>query len=178
MIKKINLFDAFRGAMLANPNASRKEAFAAFLETVTSNPAYLHALADDYFHRMEAQWKVDQIGKSHSLVGTPAVQRRAELSAERRAEGAVSRERGFQELKTRIRAVILLDLTLPSGKRLRDATGAECTKAGGFYTEVARHLKPSQVVDKHLSEAELRNIQSRYEGGKRRSAAVSAELRA
>jgi hypothetical protein len=168
MIKRVNLFDAFRSAMLSNPNASRKEAFEHFLETVKSSPAYLDALASDYFHRMEAQWKTEQVGKSVSLVATPATQRRAEISAERRAESVARAAKADDEVKVRFRAILLLDLTLPNGKRLRDATGAECAKAGGFYTEVSRHLKPTQVVDKHLNEAELRNIQTRFEGGKRR----------
>lgn len=157
------LFDIFRNAMLANPDSSRKETFNIFLEAVRSDAIYLDALASDYFHRMEAQWRVSRIGESHSLVGTPVTQRRAEISTERR-KGHVERSaQAHTDLKARLRSVILLDLTLPNGKKLRDATGAECAKAGGFYTEVARHIKPTQVVDKHLNEAELRNIQARFE---------------
>lgn len=178
MIKKVTLFDAFRHAMLADPKTSRKEAFKHFLETVQSDPRYLENLAEDYFYRMAAQWEPQKIGKegSFSLVGTPATKRRAELSAEKRAESGERVAKGHEELKAKVRAIILLDLTLPNGKRLRDATGAECAKAGGFYTEVARHLKPTQVVDKHFNEKDLRDIQSRYEGGRRRES--GAELRA
>lgn len=168
MIKKINLFDAFDRAMKSAPDGSRKEQFETFLEMVRSNPAYLEAFATEYFDRMAAQWKIQQIGKSHSLVGTSAI--------ERRAENTARVEKAHGELKARVRTILLLDLTLPSGKKLRDSTGAECAKAGGFYTEVSRHLKPTQVVTKHLKEEDLRSIQSRYEGGKRRSAEM--ELRA
>lgn len=162
MTKKPNLFAAFERAMKNAPEGSRKEQFEAFLETVQSSPDYLSALATDYFDRQAAQWKIQQIGKSHSLVGTSTVQ----ASAERRAESAARVERVHAELKAKLRAVILLDITLPNGKKLRDATGAECAKAGGFYAAVAKHVKPTQVVDKHLSEADLRNIQARFEGGK------------
>lgn len=168
MIKKINLFDAFDRGMKSAPDGSRKEQFNHFLETVRSNPAYLDALATDYFDRMAAQWKIQQVGKGVSLVATAAPQRRAE----NRAENTARVEKVHADLKARIRATILLDLTLPNGKKLRDATGAECAKAGGFYNEVSRHVKPTQVVDKHLSETDLRNIQARFEGGKRDRAAA------
>lgn len=170
MIKRTNLFGAFRKAMMNNPDASRKEAFELFLESMRSDPAYLHDLALNYFDNMVGQWKVDRIGKSHSLVATSAAHRRAEVSAERRTESVARIAKATDELKSRLRAIILLDMTLPNGKKLRDATGAECAKAGGFYTEVSRHLKPTQVVDKHLSEAELRNIQTRFAGGQMKSA--------
>lgn len=159
---KTNLFDVFRNAMLSSPHASRKEAFSSFLETVKSDPAYLDVLADNYFHSMAGRWKVDQVGKSRSLIST-------RTSADR-ADSAARASEAHTDLKARVRAVILLDLTLPDGKRLRDATGAECVKAGGFYTEVARHIKPTQVVDKHLSEADLRSIASRFESSKRAAA--------
>lgn len=177
MIKKVNLFDAFRNAMLADPKASRKEAFKHFLETVHSNQVYVDALAEDYFYRMAAQWEPEKIGKgSYSLVGTPATKARVERAIEKRTESAQRVEKARDEIKAKIREVLLLDLTLPNGKRLRDATGAECAKAGGFYTEVARHLKPTQVVDKHMNERDLREVWSRYSGDKRRGA--RAELHA
>jgi hypothetical protein len=176
MIKKINLFDAFRNAMLADPKASRKEAFKHFLETVRSNPSYIDALAEDYFYRMASSWEPQKIGKD-SYSGTPATNARVERSAEKRAEGVQRVAKATDELKARIRQVLLLDLTLPNGKRLRDATGAECAKAGGFYTEVARHLKPTQVVDKHMNEKDLRDVWSRYEGG-RKGRGAGAELHA
>lgn len=179
MIKKISLFDTFKNAMLNDPKASRKEAFAHFLDSVRANPAMVDALAEDYFYRMAAQWEPQKTGKnSYSLVGTPATNRRAEVSAERRADNAARMATATADMKSRLRNIILLDIMLPSGKKLRHSTGAECAKAGGFYTEVSRHLKPTEVVDKNLSEADLRNIQSRYEGSKRRPAAAEHELRA
>lgn len=68
----------------------------------------------------------------------------------------------FNEMKAKLRSVVLLDLLLPDGKALRDATGAECAKAGGFFADVAKALKPSQVVDRHLSEGGLQNIKARF----------------
>lgn len=86
------------------------------------------------------------------------IERRREVRRESEARTALA----YASLKTAIRDVLLLDLELPNGKLLRHATGAECAKAGGFYSEIARHIKPTQVVDKHLTEDKLRDIRARF----------------
>ncbi|WP_448043794.1 hypothetical protein [Bradyrhizobium liaoningense] len=176
MIKKISLFELFRSAVMRDPKASRKDAFEGFLESVQDNPAAIKVMAEEYFYRQYAQWKPEKVGKSYSLVATPATERRVETSIVKRQENAQRFAKKKDEVKERIIRVILLDLTLPTGKKLRDATGAECAKAGGFYTEIARHLKPSQVVDKHMNERDLQELWTRYNGEKRRGG--GAELHA
>lgn len=141
MIK--NLFDAFRDAMKANPIGSRREAKDRFLAEVRSDPKYLEMLADDYFERQSQSWAVRGTETNYSFQRTAKPREVAER------ESRTARVRAAVEY--RIRKIILLDITLPNGKRLREATGAECSKAGGFFMEVARHIKPTQVVDKHLS---------------------------
>lgn len=161
MSKKPNLFDAFLNAMKRNPESSRKEAFDAFLEVVRSDPAYLVALADDYFYRMEAQWRMQHDAKtgSHSVVATPAKQRRADIAASKELV-AVTKEK----LAATIRPFIWLEMEMPNGKKLRHCTGAELAKFGGAFLEMSKQLKPNQVVDKHLGEQDLRNIASRFTG--------------
>ena len=180
MIKRLGLYDAFRSAMLNDPKGSRKDAFKHFLATMESDPRYLATLAEDYFDRAHANWKVEKIGDSYSLVGTAAVQRRTDVSAAERAEKQKRTADIVKQGVERIRQIILLDMVLPTGKKLRDSTGAECAKAGGFFSEVARYLKPTEVVTKHLNEAELRNIWSRFEKpvkGRRASLGVERETR-
>lgn len=63
-----------------------------------------------------------------------------------------------ERLKKRVTAIILLNLTLPNGKRLEQATFAECSAAGGWYAKVAKRGKPNQIVGKVLSEEDLRSI--------------------
>lgn len=177
MIKKMSLFDAFKNAMMNNPKGSRKEAFDHFLETVKSDPRYLAALAEDYFYRQTQNWDLDQNRLGSSLVATPAQRKRAEVSAAQRAASAARVAKATDEIKARIRKVIMLDLTLPNGKKLRDCTGAECAKAGGFYTEVSKHIKATEIVDKHLSERNLQDLYSRF-SSKPASRRSTAELRA
>lgn len=170
------LFDVFRDTMMNNPDASRKDQQDEFIEQMKSEPAYLDMLARDYFDRMAAVWTV----RSEPTTGSNTFTRTApsqdkvermsrphvapkpvELVRRSREESAARTVAAFEELKAKVR-VVLLDLVLPNGKALRDATGAECAKAGGFYSEVAKHLKPTQVVDRHLSENDLKNICARY----------------
>lgn len=170
------LFDVFRAVMMENANGSRKEASDEFIKRMKADPAYLDLLANDYFERMAAVWTVrTETPASKAFVRTeisqdkvermsgpraPAVS--VELVRRTREEAKARTSKAFEEMKAKVRGIILLDLVLPNGKALRDATGAECAKAGGFFEAVAKAIKPTQVVDRHLSEADLQNIRARY----------------
>lgn len=170
------LFDVFRSAMMDNADGSRKEAMDDFVKRMKSNRDYTEMLAKDYFERMAAVWTVRTDGKSRKTFSRTGVsQDRAErmsgprgadkplaMVRQQREESAARSESAYLEMKAKIRNIILLDLVLPNGKALRNATGSDCQKAGGFYAEVARHLKPMQVVDRHLTENDLQNIRARY----------------
>lgn len=176
MIKKVrSLFDVFRRSMLRNPDASRKEQLTHFLDEVRKEPAYLDALAEDYFYRQAKDWQPEKLGPhSVTLSATPTAEHRYEKAAAKRAEG---KKRVAAEV-ARIKNVLLMNLRLPTGSLLRDATGAECAKAGGFYTEVSRHLDGREVVGKHLDETDLQNIQARFVStakGRRRGTSADAD---
>lgn len=182
------LFDAFRDAMMANPIGSRKEQMDYFIATMHSDPDYLEKLAIDYFDRMAATWVVTgdeadhafvrtevSLGKGERISAALTGQKRPTYSLTPRHKAASIVERRQQretaakqaqsvgsEMKARLRNMVLLDLELPNGKVLRHATGADCAKAGGFYAEIAKHLKPTQVVDRHLSENDLQNLRARF----------------
>lgn len=167
MIKKVKLFEAFRRAMLSNPKGSRKEQYTEFMETVRSDPGYLDLLAEDYFYRQAQTWETREIEPgSHAIVGTPAMQRRVERSAEQRAESAKRTAKMQEELAATIRPFIFLEMEMPNGKKLRNCTGAELAKFGGAFLEMSTYLKPTEVVDKHLSEKNLRDIFSRHDSPK------------
>lgn len=170
------LFDVFRAVMMDTASGSRKESQDAFIKRMKSDRAYLEMLATDYFERMAAVWtvrtetpdskafmrtevsqdKVERMSGPRAEVVPVALVRRTKQEAQARTANALA------EMKAKVRGVILLDLVLPNGKALRDATGAECAKAGGFFAEVAKTIKPTQVVDRHLKEADLQNIRARF----------------
>jgi hypothetical protein len=54
--------------------------------------------------------------------------------------------------------IMLLDLTMGNGKKLRDCTGKDCAKAGGWLTKIAAAIKPTDVVGAVLSETQVRKM--------------------
>lgn len=156
------LFDVFRDAVMWKPAGSRKEAMDWFLKQMKAKPEYLEELARFYFERMSATWSAREGEHGHSFGRTVAAENMIAQRRKQRQENAARSATMLETLKTSIRNVILLDLVMPNGKALRHATGAECARAGGFYAEIGKRLKPTQVVDKHMSEANLQDIRARY----------------
>ncbi len=153
------IFEVFREALERKPGASRKEALDYFVAKMKANPVYLEELAVDYFQRMSSAWAVrdEKAGYAFGRKGPVDI----DMERKKRAERAARRTAVEARMTAQVR-VRLLDLTLPNGKTLRHATGADCAKAGGFYAEVAKHLKPTEVVDRHLTEANLQDIRARF----------------
>lgn len=57
-----------------------------------------------------------------------------------------------------IQRIMLLDWTMPNGKRLRECTKSDCLRAGGWLVKVANKLKPRQKVGQVFSETQLRGM--------------------
>lgn len=51
-----------------------------------------------------------------------------------------------------------LDFILPTGKSLRDSTGSECRKAGGWLSKIAEKVGARQKVGDALSETQVRRL--------------------
>jgi hypothetical protein len=164
------IFEIFRRVMLADPKAARKDAADRFYAEVVTDKARVRAIIDAEFYRLAAQWEPKEIGPgNHTLAGTPATARRAVTTADR-ATSAARIAKVREELVASIRPFIWLEMEMPNGKKLRHCTGAELAKFGGAFLEMSKHLKPTQVVDRHLSEADLRAIYSRFNGSSKRVA--------
>lgn len=167
------LFDVFREAKMRKPTASHKEACDWFIAKMQADPAYLELLAREYFERMSVNWTATKVKHGFAFGRTAAaestIQRRsatrimtAEEMREARQKFLKKNKKRVDEIRSMFRNTVLLDLTLPNGKALRHATSADCAKAGGFYAEIAKHIKPTQVVDRHLTENDLKGIQARF----------------
>lgn len=172
MIKKMmTLFQMFDRALRNDPNGSRKDQFAAFRKMVKADENAIESLMVDYFDRMYAQRKIHDDGRSATMVYTQPAQQRAEAAVARRQEREkvkATRREIVAAAVERVRTIVLLDQIMPNGKKRRDCTGAELAKCGQFDLEISRHLKPNQVLDKHMNEADLQSMWSRFQGGKRR----------
>lgn len=157
------LFDAFRSSMMNKPEGSRMEAQAHFVKTMRSRPMFLEILANDYFERMAANWQVKSEPTGGYSFGRTGVSRdKIERTQEQRAKSAALNAEVEHKMLKAISDNVLLNLELPNGKKLRDATGAECIKAGSFYADIGKVLKPTQVVGRHFSEQEIRNVRDRH----------------
>ena len=80
------------------------------------------------------------------------------LSFKEQMEVRTQREKQAAQLSDHIKNVILMDVELPNGKKLRDATFRDCKNAGGWFTRVSRLGKPAEVVGSKLTEDRLRQI--------------------
>jgi len=168
--------------IVANHGAdSRKAAYDAFLAEMKSDAKYLDALAREHFDREFPKWERKEVAPGSNVIVPPrsslmeifassspvgfsvASRRSPQVSRENKAQRAAEINRQAAAIAHRVRRVVLMDLRLPCGKLLRDATFADCANAGGWFVELARHGKPSEAVDKKLSEADLQNIWSRFD---------------
>lgn len=155
-----SLFDTFRDVMMSNPSGSRKELQDEFIARMIADPENFAALATDYFERMAAVWTVHAENPASTSFGRTGVSQDKVARMVRR-DTVEGRQRTMKAVAA-LRDTVLLDLAMPNGKLLRDANGADCAKAGGFYAEIAKHIKPTQIVDKHLKEGDLQNIRARF----------------
>lgn len=60
--------------------------------------------------------------------------------------------------------VMLLDIDLPHGKKLRDSTGAECSAIGGWLAVVGAKVLPDVIVGNVLNEDDVRALFERVNG--------------
>jgi hypothetical protein len=61
-----------------------------------------------------------------------------------------------------IKAIVLLDLVQPNGKKLRDCTGADvrqfATKMPSWFKAIAAKVKPDEIVGAILTETDIRGF--------------------
>lgn len=64
----------------------------------------------------------------------------------------------FQQHVKREARAILMDFVLPTGVKLRDATGGECASAGGWLSAIADVIGVDQKVGDALTEDQLHDL--------------------
>jgi len=135
-----------------NPNASKSALLRQFISELRDeeNENYLLVALEYVF---DAAWN--------------ASVKPADCARPRRSGGEVSASKAIavaaaSELKAAIKEaatrMVLLDLEMPNGKALRDCTGKECKRIGGWLVAVAAAVKPGDVIGAVLSEAQVRRL--------------------
>lgn len=147
--KRANPRDLLKRVITENKHADKHALLKVFRDELRS-----HADTDDLVDSIVEYWFANNY---YSLTGdrTPTEPRQAS------AQKVAAVEAIKEKVKERIRheAMLLLDTVLPNGKALKDTTFGECTKIGGALKLIASKGKPSQVVGKVLSDAQLRKLQ-------------------
>lgn len=136
-----------------NPGADRAALLKMFNEALQDD-------GDDYIETIIEYWFTNNY---QSLVAPRFAQEAKRQETYNQAVAGIR-----EQLRKRIEegaAIVLLDMTMPNGKRLADCTGSECIvlrrSIGGWLGRVARRVKPDETVGATLSEQQL---QALYKG--------------
>lgn len=151
--------------MRQNPKGSRRDAFEIFLAEIKRDPKYLTDLAEDYFYREVAKWRVEPVGVggSFAIVPTPSVAQRMEAVAARKANSARDVANGVKRIERMARLVMTFDTIMPNGKKLRHCSREYLISLGGAIKELARNMKPRQLVENAFTEKQFQAIVARGE---------------
>jgi hypothetical protein len=135
--------EALAAIVLRSPGKDGGELLQEFQELARSNESYLSSIIEEWFRNAYRS-----------------------LTRPSRSVGASElRQKEFSRVKETVRAnikfkanVVLMDIVLPTGKKLRDSTGSDCRYAGGWLTQIAKVVGPTQLVGRVMSESDLRQF--------------------
>lgn len=124
-----------------NPGIEKRAAFELFLIAVGTDRGYWRAMAFYFFVHM---WEY-AFGPATRSKPDPVQQ----LEMKERQTALV------ENIKAQI---IMLDLTMPNGKAMRDCTGAEMAKFGNRFQKIAEKVGKAKTVGSVLSEDQVKAI--------------------
>lgn len=117
-----------------------------FRERIKEDEDYFLAVADYAF---DAAWRALTSQRT-----APTAEDRA-IKAEQVATQAKEHARQVASIKDQI---LLLNLEMPNGKRMRYCTGAEMAEFGKAYAKIAKRVGSTKLVGSVLSEADVRKL--------------------
>jgi hypothetical protein len=126
-----------------DPSADPNRLFKVWWPIIQSDDDYLEAVARHAFTNFLTSLDRD---------------RRASATRRKTKRMAQQHRDAVSALTSKIKNLILLDLQLPNGKKLRNCTFAECSAAGGWFKLLATRGRPSEVVGEVLTEDDLRKL--------------------
>lgn len=128
----------------AEPTASKERLWNQWWAAVSADDEYLHAVGRHTFTNLYEATERDR--------------RKTKSQPRAKPDPTVDKARA-EALARRVVAAVLLEVTLPTnGKRLKDSTFADCARAGGWFSTVAKMGQPKQVVGDIVTEEQLRAI--------------------
>lgn len=156
-MKPEKLRDLLRDTLRDNQRASEAEVRAICWEACKSNPELIAALFEYWFGNSYRDFTV--------IAGSQ--QSTAVISIDRKR--STSNREIVAKVKDQLKAA-LMDYALSDGTLLRFATFAQCARDGNWLAAVAKAGKPTEVVGKKLTEADLQNLLRRFRAKRRKVA--------
>lgn len=123
-----------------NPSGTRKEQFEQFRASLQESGDEYQRAVDWYFFVNMQSYLTGTRHRADPVVRQAAVQQRAEM---------------VEHIKAQI---VVLDLTMPNGKPMKDCTGAEMAKFGNRYQKIAERVGKTKTVGSILNEEQVRGI--------------------
>jgi len=125
------------------PDADREEQFREFRNLLDKRADAFQRAVDWYFFlNMSTYMTTNSNGRE-----SPDPMQRAEAKARQ------------QEMVENIKAqIVMLDLTMPNGKPMKDCTGAEMAKFGNRYQRIAAKVGKANTVGSVLNEDQVKAI--------------------
>lgn len=85
-----------------------------------------------------------------------------------RRQATLAKEDALVETAKGIIAARLLDLKMANGKFLRECTGRECKRLGGFFAKIGERVGPTAIVGDVLKEEDLQKLLQAVSRARRR----------
>lgn len=124
-----------------NPDRDRKELFDSFRET-------LDEAGDDYRRAVEWYFFVN-------MYDYLVTSRRTPLDPMQRAEAKARQAETVERIKSQI---VLLELDMPNGKKMKECTGGEMAKFGNRFQRIAEKVGKAKLVGDVLNEEQVKAI--------------------
>jgi hypothetical protein len=132
--------------LIENPKAEQTEWWALFWQEIVEDQDYLMGVARYYFdNALVAHFRNHQRPRLYNPVGKDVARKEALSSVKKMLTERIQHEA----------AVVLLDLVMPNGKALRDCTGKDCRKIGGWCLLLAKRVPMTKTVAETLNEEQV-----------------------
>lgn len=122
-----------------NPAASKDDLFKLFTDAIEDDPGYLRAVKWYFFVNM-----YEYATRPERPSGGP--------------RSAAKREATQQVTQAIIQQIVVLDLTMPNGKPMKECSGAEMLRFGARYQKIGERVGKTKNVGEVLSEDQVKAI--------------------
>lgn len=138
---------------LADPEISEAEAKEQLWKELQRDAKrYFRLLFDNWFNTNWPQYRTEV--KDGSIAILREFRRK-------KSGGAAKRKIVAKRIIEKVAPMVLMSLPMPNGKMLRDCTGSECSRFGGWFASIAKAIRPNEKVGKKLTEIDLQNLWGR-----------------